>query len=73
MVVLGEGAVSYERGTPVVFRARGRQALVEGSAPGHNCEVQTQYVSLKVFRGANETLYRGTSLIRNSPPPLGPP
>jgi len=64
IVVLGGGAVSYERGTPV----------------GAVVETPPSFLFVRWLQSTNgfkvswsRHMYRGTSLIRNSPPPLGPP
>jgi len=59
MVALGRGGVSYERGTPVHPEPHTLDQVtpVKASPPKPN--------------PASSIGYRGTSFIRNSPPPLG--
>jgi len=65
MVVLGGGAVSYARGTPVVtllallqlLAVAATQGATSSPTPLHKSEFQTQRFSLKLIRGLSLFLF----------------
>ena len=70
MVVLGGGAVPYERGVPVATPPWSEKALDSNSSQIQLTQLQGEAAN---FRNRNRVSYRGTSPIRNRPPPEDPP